>query len=773
MMRKVISLFLCLVLCFSLFACDDEVVQGPQGATGAQGPQGEKGDTGATGPEGPKGDTGATGPQGEKGETGPEGPKGENGTDGKDGITPTFQIDGGELMVSYDNGLTWSFLGYIQGADGKDGEQGPQGEKGDQGEQGIQGEKGDKGDTGAAGVGIASVTVNADGKLIITLTDGTVLDPIDIPRQELHQHTLGAWNDYNGNSEMQFAICTNCKEIVWQFGSCQTHTFTTVTTPPTCVAQGYDTKTCSVCGLVEVVNHTPVVDHTFSDSYSCNNSFHWYDCTSCDATSGYGEHTIGDDGFCTVCNQPLAPTEGIVYDVSGDGTYAEVIGYSGTAARIVIADTYQGLPVKTIYEYAFCQNTKITSVTIPNGVTSIGYYAFYACSSLTSVTIPDSVTTIGERAFFDCSRLTSVNITNIAAWCQIYFVNFYSSPLYYAENLYLNGTLVTDLVIPDGVTSIGSYAFQHCNNLTSVVIPDSVTTIGSSAFQSCSSLTSLTIGNSVTTIGSSAFQSCNLTSVTMAEGCAPTIGQDAFSYCHSSLYTEYAYGKYVGVNGNPYAILVELTNQYMSTYEIHEEARFICGGVFSGCTRLASVNVTDIAVWCQINFGNSYSNPLYYAENLYISGSLVTDLVIPDGVTDIGKYAFYGCDSLTSVTIPSSVQNIGTSAFSGCSKLATVTFAEDSQVSTIGDYAFSSCDSLTSVTIPDSITTIGDYAFHYCNNLTSVTFENTEGWWVSRDANATSGTALSAKSLASTSIAAQYLQWTYCHYYWHREATAV
>ena len=145
---------------------------------------------------------------------------------------------------------------------------------------------------------------------------------------------------------------------------------------------------------------------------------------------------------------------------------------------------------------------------------------FYVSNSryrpnITSVTIRNSVTSIGIYAFSGCSGLTEVHITDLAAWCTIEFSNSSSNPLSYAHNLYLNDSLVTDLIIPDSVTSIGSYAFSGCRGLTSVTIGNSVTSIGSSAFYGCSGLSNLTIPDSVTSIGSSAFYGCSgLTSVT-------------------------------------------------------------------------------------------------------------------------------------------------------------------------------------------------------------------------------------------------------------------
>ena len=332
-------------------------------------------------------------------------------------------------------------------------------------------------------------------------------------------------------------------------------------------------------------------------------------------------------------------------------------------------------------------------------VTSIGDGAFSGCSGLTSVTIPNSVTSIGDDAFAYCKGLKEVHISDLAAWCNISFEGLTANPLSYAHNLYLNGELVTDLVIPNSVTSIGNYAFCFCDGLTSITIPNSVTSIGDYAFSNCSGLTSITIPNSVTSIGGGAFQYCSgLTSITIPNS-VTTIGDDAFGGC--SGLTSVTIPNSVTTIGNwAFHNCFSLTS-----ITIPNSVTSIGEWAFRGCSDLTSITIPNSVT----SIGNG----------AFDDCSGLTSITIPNSVTSIGSYAFRECSSLTSITIPNSVTSIGDGAFQYCSGLTSITIPNS--VTSIGDGAFQYCSGLTSITIPNSVTTIGVCAFYNCSGLTSVT----------------------------------------------------
>ena len=233
--------------------------------------------------------------------------------------------------------------------------------------------------------------------------------------------------------------------------------------------------------------------------------------------------------------------DNLIYRISSEESKtAEVVTCKGIDSLIEVPKQTAFLDkmykVESIGDNAFCGCVGVNDVTLANSVKMIGDSAFYYCSALSSIDISNSITKIGDDAFQNCSGLNSVNIKDIAAWCNIEFVDGASNPLNYAKNLYLNEEQVSELVIPDNVNSIGAYAFYGCDGLTSVVISDNVNSIGAYAFYGCDSLTSVVIGNSVARIGKYAFDSHPTKIISLAQT-PPTITEyPGFDYNMATLY---------------------------------------------------------------------------------------------------------------------------------------------------------------------------------------------------------------------------------------------
>ncbi len=438
-----------------------------------------------------------------------------------------------------------------------------------------------------------------------------------------------------------------------------------------------------------------------------------------------------------------------------------------------------GSGVTWIGNYAFSGCQWLGSIDIPDSVTSIGSSAFAGCKSLTWLTIGSGVTSIGVSAFSGCSRLQSVvwNAGNYIGYSGSIFADCTNlRNLTFGDNVktipagafaYCRG-LTGELKIPNGVTSIGSSAFEYCSGLTGELkIPDSVTSIGYGAFHDCSGLTGgLKIPDGVTEIESNVFWGCSgLTGELKIPASVTSIGDHAFYGCGGLTgelkipdgVTSIGDGAFYGCGGLtgelkiPDGVTVIESDVFsgcsgLTSIDIPDSVTEIGDSAFEGCTSLESialpfisgVNIPDSLKEVTVKGGEIPS----YAFNGYNSlvtivlgdgvtsigdyafygcGGLTGELKIPDGVTSIGDGAFYGCSGLTGeLKIPDGVTSIGYSAFYGCSGL-TGELKIPNGVTVIESDAFRGCSGLNSVTIGSGVTSIGDYAFSGCSGLNSVT----------------------------------------------------
>ena len=355
------------------------------------------------------------------------------------------------------------------------------------------------------------------------------------------------------------------------------------------------------------------------------------------------------------------------------------------------------------------------SLTLPQNLTSIEWGAFLGCSGLTSVTIPKSVKEIAGGAFSNCSNLSSIIVdgnTNYDSVDNVLFNKDHTTLLSYPA-----GKKDTSYVVPESVKSIGVCAFVGAD-LSSLTLPQDLTSIGWGAFEACRNLTSVTIPDSVTNIGFAVFRACSsLTSVTIPWRMTK-VEEQAFSGC-GKLTDVY----YTGSQARWDRIEVSGNNEPLLNATIHFEAASPVGTGSCGENLTWSVDGDGILTI-------SGTGAMWDYEDVESEGGgwrtlapwydyAPTELVFKEGVTQIGKSAFCGCDFKGSVTLPKGLTQIGAGAFLNCFNLTGVTIPQG--VTSIGDNAFLNCRNLTSVVIPEGVTSIGVRAFGACYGLTSVT----------------------------------------------------
>ena len=423
----------------------------------------------------------------------------------------------------------------------------------------------------------------------------------------------------------------------------------------------------------------------------------------------------------------------IAYPVTGGNIYFDkstgTITYCDSSVKeAIIPETIEGVGVSCIGSSAFYKCRRLTSVTIPNSVTSISNWAFDGCTSLmefvvsessksfsavegalfnkektmliryplgktnTSYEILNSVTSIGDWAFRDCKNLTSVNIP--------------SSVKGIGHSAFSGCTSLTSIEIPDSVTSIGGRAFSDCTGLTNVTIPNSVATIDHNTFNGCTGLTSVKIPDSVTSIGDSAFQDCKELMGIIIPNSVTSIGIAAFYGCKSLTSIEIPNG----VEIIDQRVFQDCTN--LTSIEIPNSVTYIGWYAFGYCTNLTKITIPN--------------RVRGIGSNAFECCTSLTSVELSNSVRSISQYAFQGCTALKNLTMPSQLREIGQSAFKDCTGLETLNIPS---AETIDASAFSGCTGLTSVSLPKNVKTIGNAAFRYCENIKDVYYSGSETEW--------------------------------------------
>ncbi len=775
----------------------DKGDKGDQGEQGIQGEKGDKGDQGEKGEQGDKGETGATGATGANGKSayelavengyegtltewlvslaGKDGLNGKDGADGKDGIDGEDGEDGengksafelavdngyrgtlqdwlatlvgakgdkgdkgddgvgiasilinenGELVITYTDGVVVN-VGTVVGADGlkgdkgDQGEQGIQGEKGDkgdqgeqgiQGEQGVQGEKGDKGDQGEqgiqgdkgeTGVGIASTTVDANGNIVITYTDGTVtviehnwvysytLKPATCTETGIDLYScadccmarLVTTNAMGHTIVIDEAIEATCTTTGLTEGKhcarCST-VFVYQTTIPvkdhievidagieaTCTSTGLtEGKHCFVCGTVLIAQQIIDIKHIESD---------WIIDIEVTKTQNGARHTE-----CTICGNTLKEeiiystgSEGLKYTLNKDRVSYSVTGIGTcTDTDIVIPSRYNGLPVTSIGESAFSWKWEIISVTILDGVTKIENDAFVGCISLVSITIPESLTSIADWAFSSC--LSLVEICNKSSLNISVGSNDYGAIASCAKNIITDESdslidVVGDYIFyVDGATV---YLLKYTGTDTEINIPEyegaEKYVIDAVAFLR-KSIDNIEIPDFVTDIGDYAFAGTGIKGITIPDS-VDSIGYSVFYFSHTDLHNTVTSIIYEGTIEQWEKI--SKNSYWDETYQIKEYTIYCTDGEISADGTITYYEKASEGLEFTLNGdGVSYSVT-------GIGSCKDVDVIIPSEyeglpVTQIGEDAFSNLIqqySVNSLIIPNTVTKIGSGAFYNC-----------------------------------------------------------------------------------------------------------
>ena len=403
--------------------------------------------------------------------------------------------------------------------------------------------------------------------------------------------------------------------------------------------------------------------------------------------------------------------------------------------------------IKRIENYAFNGCTNLTNIIFNDSLRFIGDYAFNGCTGLLSITLPESIDSIGYGAFLNCTSLSNTNFNgNLESWCNIVLGDYYANPVFQARKLYINDTLITNLVIPstlnrikafsfcgdtcietitipESVFVIGNGAFNKCTKLTNLIFPVGLTDIGNNAFSECSRLSSIYISTSTTVLGDYAFYNCiGLTSVSVQ---CSVIGNNAFKGCTGL--SNLIIGDSVAIVGDSAFFGCSV----LDSVSIGHSVESFGYNAFNGSNNILKTNYNGtIKKWCSIYFANENANPIFYSHNLFCNNTPVFEINVNDSINNISRNAFINDTLLSKVQATGSITKIGYRAFYGCTNIDTLILGR--HIDTLMGAAFCDCSNLRYIKlythIPPTLMSsvfynISNYARFYtpCNSTASYT----------------------------------------------------
>ena len=420
-------------------------------------------------------------------------------------------------------------------------------------------------------------------------------------------------------------------------------------------------------------------------------------------------------GYSFIANTQIASLTipaGLTYCATGGSSSDTMFGPLGdanTLKELILEPGMECIPdnlalVKSV------SNTHLTSVSIPDSVTSIGKYAFKNCVKLVNISIPDSVTVISDGAFYGCKKLLSIH------WAEsLEQINY---------EAFENCVSLEAITFPKTINTIGPSAFSDCTSLSSISFTDNnkggaYVDIQSSAFSNCTALENISFSKNVRYLGDSSFSGCSSLTNVELDDAITTIERFAFCNCSSlksitlpSKLKKLGYSFIANTQITSLTIpagLTTCTTGGSSTYESQY-------GPLGGANTLKELILEPGMEYIPDNLARVEST----------SGTHLTSISIPDSVTTIGQYAFKNNAKLTNISFPDSVTVISDNAFSGCKKLISIRWSEN--LEQINYEAFQNCISLEEITFPKTVNTIGNLAFSNCTFLSSISFtDNNKG----------------------------------------------